>query len=162
MSNKANYDLFLAEVAKKMGVKKSDIWKHQYNQACRWIYQKGFDVVLNSGAKDEVIWDLAKIVINKNYKWETRYYSLLHEIGHIVISENKESFSYDYPFYVEVDKAGRKSNLYKLSTIGEEIEAWKFGRSIGDKELHHFINYDKYDKLMTECVMSYIYWAAES
>ncbi len=45
MSNKANYDLFLAEVAKKMGVKKSDIWKHQYNQACRWIYQKGFDVV---------------------------------------------------------------------------------------------------------------------
>ena len=162
MSNKTNYDLFLTEVAKQMAVKRSDIWKHQYNQACEWVYRKGFNVILSSGAKDEVIWDLSKIIINKNYKWETRYYSLLHEIGHIIISENKNLFNYDYPFYIETEGAGRKSNLYKLSTIGEEIEAWKYGRNIGDKKLNHFINYDKYDKLMTECVMSYIYWAAES
>ena len=54
-----------------------------------------------------------------------------------------------------------KSDAYKVSVVGEEIEAWKLGRNLGDHELNHFIDHNKFDKMMTECVMSYLFWATE-
>lgn len=161
MTNSIDLDLFLSDISRRMEIKKSDVWKRQFKIARDWIIEKGYSVELLPNKNDEVMWDSNCIVINKNHKWETRYYSLLHEIGHILVSEDKKQFLYDYPLYVEYETRGRKSHAYRISTIGEEIEAWKKGRVLGDKVLNHFINYDKYNKLMTGCIMSYVKWAAE-
>lgn len=161
MAEGVDLDLFLSDISIRMGINKSDVWKRQFQVACTWVATKGYGVNLVTDKGDEVVWDSNCIMINKNHKWETRYYSLLHEIGHILVAEDKKQFLYDYPLYIEYQTRGRKSHAYRVSTIGEEIEAWKKGRVLGDKVFNHFINYDKYNKLMTDCVMSYVKWAAE-
>ena len=154
-------DIFLSEVVSKFGVSKTDIWKRQFSELTSYLKDKGFSVSLEKGCGDEVMWEEKIIKINSHFKWEKRYYHLLHEAGHIIISEKPDVFSYDYPYYIDGERPGRRGHAYKISTIGEEIEAWKIGRRLGDKDLNHFVNYEKYDKLMSDCVMTYVYWASE-
>lgn len=154
-------DIFLSEVTGKFGITKSDIWKKQFSDLSDWFQNRDLSVSLEAGVNDEIMWDKKTVVINSNSKWEKRYYSLLHEAGHVIISEKPDEFSYNYPFYISEERRGRKGKQYKVSTIGEEIEAWKEGRILGDKILNHFVNYEKYNELMSDCIMSYVEWAAE-
>ena len=91
---------------------------------------------------------------------EKKFYTTLHELGHILIYEDSEQFDRDYPMYVRPEdylKVGNKK--HRVSVVAEEIEAWKRGRETA-RDLGLFINDDKYDNLMTEQVMSYLMWAA--
>lgn len=153
---------FIDEIVDKFGIKKSDIWKKQFYELSCWLKPYNLKVILEKDCDDIVDWDLGVVKINSNPKWESRYYSLLHECGHIIISENPENFEYNYPYYIyEKDERRSKTDAYRVSLVGEEIEAWKLGRNLGDNILNHFINHEKFDKMMTECVMSYVYWVTE-
>jgi hypothetical protein len=68
------------------------------------------------------------------------------------------------PMYAQGDGANdgrkRKSEVYKVSLVGEEIEAWKRGRRLSKKMGHH-IDDKKYDRVMAKWVYSYIKMVAE-
>lgn len=160
--NKNDVSIFIDSIASQFGIKKTEIWKKQFQDLEEWLDKKDFRVILQKGAEDIVSWTDGTITINSNPQWENRYYSLLHECGHIIVNETPEFLEYNYPCYVYgVDKRKMKSDAYRVSVIGEEIEAWKLGRNLGDNILNHFIDYVKFDKMMTECVMSYLFWATE-
>ena len=122
----------------------------------------GYDLVQETDAEDRVEFDeVSTIYINSRCHPETRFYTILHEIGHILISEQSEEFTKNHPMYVHASGcSARSSGAYKVSLIAEEIEAWKKGRQFG-KALGLYIDDGKYNKHMTESVMSYIYWAGE-
>ena len=160
--NKIDVSVFIESIASQFGIKKTEIWKRQFGDLEKWLHKKEFRVVLQKGAEDIVSWKEGAITIDSNPQWESRYYALLHECGHVIANETAEFLDYNYPCYVyEVDGRKMKSDAYKVSVVGEEIEAWKLGRNLGDHELNHFIDHNKFDKMMTECVMSYLFWATE-
>ena len=136
-------------------------FKSQFEEIERKINDHGIDVILKKGEEDR--WDpTARIVfIDRSYTWEKRYYILLHELGHVLISKTLNKFNEDYPMYANsIDNRRTRSKAYRVSLIAEELEAWKRGRKMG-KKIGHFIDDVKYDKLISDNVMSYIEWAAE-
>ena len=149
-------------ITNQFKVTKKQIWKHQFSELEDWLLERNFKVSLEKGCEDIIEWSNDLIRINSNPTWETRYYALLHECGHIIISENIDNFEYNYPYYID-HMDGRKSgtDAYRISLLGEEIESWKLGRNLGDNILNHFINHKKFDKMMTDCIMSYVYWITE-
>lgn len=152
----------VTDIAKHFNIKKSDIWKRQFELLSVWLAERDFKVVLSKDCEDIIKWDEMLVMIDSAPQWENRYYALLHECGHIIISENPENFEYNYPYYIrESDERRRRSDAYKISLLGEEIEAWKLGRNLGDNILNHFIDHKKFDKMMTECMMSYVFLITE-
>ena len=57
------------------------------------------------------------------------------------------------------DGRNARSKAYKVSTVAEELEAWKRGRRLARRFKHH-VNDSKYDEHMTKNIMSYIEWAS--
>jgi len=152
----------VSNIAEKFGIKKADIWKRQFQDLEKWLQKRNFSVILEKGGEDIVSWQTDTITIDSNPQWESRYYALLHECGHVLANETVEFLDYNYPCDAyEADGRKIKSDAYRVSVVGEEIEAWKLGRNLGDHTLNHFINHNKFDKMMTECIMSYLYWATE-
>lgn len=125
-----------------------------------WASKKGFK--LSFGATpDQVSFENKIIYVYNKQKKENQVYSLLHECGHILVSQNIEDFEKSYPMYAhasDVTKRQEKTNKYKVSLIGEEFEAWKRGLSLA-KRLGIEINKENYDKIMSKCLMTYIKWA---
>lgn len=162
MSDPFSIPSFIDSIAEQFKIKKSDIWKLQFNQLELWTNEHGFSVILERDKEDIIDWKTDSITINSKPHWENRYYALLHECGHLLANHDESFLDYNYPCYVRhEDKRKMKTDAYRVSVVGEEIEAWKLGRNLGDKILNHFIDHNKYDKMMTECVMSYLFWATE-
>lgn len=122
----------------------------------------GYDLVQETDAEDRVEFEeVSTVFIDSRCHPETRFYTILHEIGHILISQQEDVFKSNHPMYVHASGCrARSSGAYKVSLIAEEIEAWKMGRQFG-KSLGLYIDDNKYNKHMTESVMSYITWAGE-
>ena len=132
----------------------------QFKEVVAWAKRYKVNVVLESGAEDCYSPTDKKIVINSRLRPEARYYTLLHECGHLLIDKRWRSFERDNPmFAVSSDLRVAKSKAYRVSIVAEEIEAWKCGRRLS-KRLGHTIDEKKYDKMISENVMSYIEWAA--
>lgn len=161
-TDNSSFSTLLDSISKQFNIKKSDIWKRQFLDLEKWLGERDLKVSLEKDCEDIIEWGNDLIRINSKPKWENRYYALLHECGHIIVSENPENFEYNYPYYVDQKDDRRKnSDAYRVSILGEEIESWKLGRNLGDNILNHFINHKKFDRMMTECVMSYVFWATE-
>ena len=161
-TDKVSFSTLLDSIAKQFKIKKSDIWKRQFLDLEDWLSKRELKVSLEKDCEDIIEWGNDLIRINSKPKWENRYYALLHECGHIIVSENPENFEYNYPYYVDQkDERKKNTDAYRVSILGEEIESWKLGRNLGDNILNHFINHKKFDRMMTECVMSYVFWATE-
>lgn len=138
---------------------KSDIWLKQTEELIQWAENKNFKVLFRTDAEDSVCFEEKTIYINSRNHPETKYYSLLHEAGHIIIASNWQSFEREMPLYaISNDGRKAKSKAYIVSTIAEEIEAWRKGRRLAAR-LNHFINDSKYDTTITDSVMTYVEWA---
>jgi hypothetical protein len=141
------------------------LWKYQIIMICDEIQHIGYHVVSYTDADDHVDFELKTIHINSRNHAENRFYTLLHELGHLIVRDNSDEWIADHPVYVHSHEScedGRveKGKAYKVSLISEEIEAWKHGRRFA-KGLNLYIDDKKYNKHMTESVMTYIKWAAE-
>ena len=144
----------------KAGYMAKEDWNYQFAEVENWLNSKGYEVVLETDVDDKIVWDTKQVFINSRNHPETRYYTLLHECGHLLISQGAKQWSKDVPMYASVeDLRVEKSKAYRVSLVAEEIEAWKRGRRLG-KRFKHFINDEKYDKQITECVFGYIELAA--
>jgi len=154
--------ILLNTLYRKIGDDMNDInWEDQYDDLEIWLAKKGYSIALEPGADDCIIWEDKIIYLNSRNGLENQYYTLLHECGHILIAQDEKQWKRDMPVYaISPDKRQAKSKAYRVSTVAEEIEAWKRGRRLS-KRFGHYINDVKYNKQITDFVYTYIVWAAK-
>lgn len=138
-------------------------WEYQIGYLSEAVREFGYEIVEQTDTEDRVEHQERVVYINSRSHPETRFYTLLHEYGHIEISETAAvEFAADHPMYIHADDGrSARTSAYKVSLLAEEIEAWKRGRWFARNE-SLYVDDVKYDKNMTDCVMSYIDWAATS
>ena len=138
-------------------------WLKQIDFLINVFSEKGYMVFQSTDAEDSVQLDYAVFVNSRNHP-ERRFYTLLHELGHVLICENSNHFKQYNPIYARAPEYedGRKQRRkdYKVSIISEEIEAWKLGLEFAKDNNLHF-DEKKYKKDMTDCIFSYINWASD-
>ena len=135
-------------------------WKSQFQKLVGWASSKGYDVWCYTDADDRLEFETKRIHIDSRQHAESRFYTLLHECGHLLISQTAGQFADDHPMYAfSTDNRSSKSKAYQVSLVAEEIEAWKRGRRLA-RRLDLTINDTKFDRIMTDCVLSYIADAA--
>ena len=137
-------------------------WSEQSEGIEEFLKAYGYDVVYETDTQDRVEFEDKLVYINSSTWPETRFYTLLHEYGHVEIYEVcRDEFSADVPrYYVIQDGRSERSHAVRVSTVAEEIEAWRRGRWLARTE-GFYIDEEKYDKHMTRALMSYINWAAD-
>lgn len=135
-------------------------WDKQFIDLRRWAEKKGYSVKCYTDAEDRLDFESTTIHINSRQHAENRFYTLLHECGHLLISNSCEQFQKDHPVYAfSVDSRRSRGKAYQVSLVAEEIEAWKRGRRLASR-LGLYINDKKFNNVMSECVMTYIADAA--
>ena len=130
-----------------------------------WLTKYHCDVVIEHGEESRFEFEGTTIYINAQEKVENQLFTLLHEAGHLLIFKGNKQFAKDYPMYAHADSVcndGRvvRGKAYQVSLVAEEIEAWRRGRRLAQR-IGVRVNDDKYNKAMSDCVMSYIREAAE-
>ena len=137
-------------------------WEFQIGHIEGWLAEHGYELVQATDEEDQVELAAGVVRINSRQHPETRFYTLLHEAGHVDIYENGAAeFADEHPMYVQAEH-GRSatSKAFRVSLLAEELEAWRIGRRLARAE-DLFIDDVKFDKLMTSCVMTYINWASD-
>ena len=140
-----------------------EAWENQIYHLSTALRGMGFEIIEETDTEDRVCFEDKAVYVNSRNFPETRFYTILHELGHIMVSENSDVYRAELPMYVhspDVPKDGRRERgkAYQVSLIAEEIEAWKLGRRFAIAQ-GLWIDNDKYNKHMTDAVMSYIEWA---
>lgn len=146
------------------GTLRKDFWDRQFAQVEALIEPWGYDVVLYSGAYERVDLGAKTVHVNSACHPETKFYTLLHEVGHILIRKDWKRFSMAYPNYLDspdgaVDGRRQRRKTYRIGLIAEEIEAWKRGRAWAERQ-GMYIDMFKYDSDANSALMSYIEWIA--
>lgn len=138
----------------------SKAWNIQIEKVSEFLLcTTGFSLCLKTDEESRASFHDKTIYINSRLHPEKKFYTTLHEIGHVLIHKNSKQFERDYPMYVRPeDYLKRGSKKHRVSIIAEEIEAWRLGRETA-RDLGMVINDEKYDNLMAENVTSYIVWA---
>ena len=136
-------------------------WLEQLEAAKEWATGKGFTVIEDTDLEDQIIYWKKMIYLNSRKHAQSRFYTLLHECGHLLVDQTSEKFGQEHPMYSQTsDGRVARSAAYRVSLLAEEIEAWKRGRRLAAR-LGLFVDDAKYDAQMTQCLMSYINWAAD-
>jgi len=135
-------------------------WEKQFEVIKGWIEAKGYCIRCYTDADDQVDFEKKVVHIDSRQHAESRFYTLLHECGHMLISQTARQFAIDHPMYAfSSDVRSCKSKAYQVSLVAEEIEAWKRGRRLA-KRFGLEVNDEKFNHIMTDCVISYIADAA--
>ena len=138
-------------------------WQSQF-ESVEKILKDRFDyaVICMTDEMDRVEFDDRLVYINSRCHPETRFYSLLHEYGHVEIYENSSSaLCTSAPCYQTFSSYRYgKSHAVRLGTLIEEIEAWKLGRLLVIRE-SMWIDIKNFEKMMNSCLMSYVKWAGK-
>jgi len=136
-------------------------YQHQFVSLTKYIRNKyNWSVICLTGEIDRADFEDRIVYINSRCHPETRFYTLLHEYGHVDILERDSSeLQLSVPCYQSFhEKRCDRSKSGKIATIVEEIEAWKRGCLLAiDMDWH--INIKKYEKNMNEALWGYIEWA---
>ncbi len=136
-------------------------WVDQIDAVKDWVATKGFAVIEYTDLEDAIIYQKKRIYLNSRKHAQSRFYTLLHECGHLLVDRTSEKFSQEHPMYAQTtDGRVQRSAAYRVSLVAEEIEAWKRGRRLAAR-LGLYVDDAKYDAQMTQCLMSYINWAAD-
>ena len=132
-----------------------------YNMVVRYAEDVlGYMVIEGPNHVDRCMPDVKIIKIYSLNGVESRLFALLHECGHALIRRNHDSFKAKYPAHAEHDGDRRKeSAAFRLSTLEEEIDAWKRGWNLA-KRLGLSIDRGAWDKQRTKFLMTYVVWAA--
>jgi hypothetical protein len=131
-----------------------------------WLEKKNWTLDIDYCNRDEMQPEARQITINARQGVEKQLYSLLHECGHLLVQQNWERYETSYPAtakmycYATTNRQLEGSKKYKVDILSEEIEAWRRGKSLASR-LGIYINEEKYNELTSECIYSYILWAAK-
>ena len=108
--------------------------------------------IQKNGADDAWYPLLNKIFINKNLKYRERFFTLMHEAGHVLIDKSIRKvdgvcFNKNRPQIV-------KSKRDFVHVMNEEILAWNYGKSLV-KGLNMSYEEPVLERYMTDAIMSY-------
>ena len=81
-----------SELPTSAGKLPDSYWKEAFAKICRYSKNVGYEVFITD-SPDYVEIDDKEIYINRRSTPERKVYSILHELGHVVINENHQSFS---------------------------------------------------------------------
>ena len=132
-------------------------WKYQIECLTGWLHSKGYTIVESGGARDSIVFDDKEVLLNSQYKDENKFYTLLHECGHLITNLNKKPFLEKYPLYPSdvIDGRVMKSISYRVSLVSEELIAWEKGLALA-KRLNLKVDTKNYHKCMTDSIWTYI------
>lgn len=118
-----------------------------------WSETKGFTIIFSKDEDDSIDLESKLICINNRKSLEHQFFTMLHECGHILASNN-DSFG----IKKAIDKYPKNSKGYKSFTLADEIEAWKRGLTLC-KRLNIEVDKKLWDKCFSEAIMKYMEWA---
>ena len=120
-----------------------------------WLDDKGYHVDFDRKGDDSVDNSSKIVSINNTRSLETQLYILLHECRHVLIHYNE-----DIVGYRDVqEKFAERSNIHRVFTVMEEVEAWKRGKRLA-KKFGIIINEEKWNKDVSRALNKYMRWAA--
>tara|TARA_Y100001958_G_C20904520_1_gene325249 strand:- start:5 stop:478 length:474 start_codon:yes stop_codon:yes gene_type:complete len=105
-------------------------------------------------AEDAWYFNLNLITINSNLKFRERFFTLLHESGHVILDSDIKTKKSSICFNKNVPDNVRSKSAY-VHNINEEILAWNYGKSLVNT-LNYKYEEEKLEEYMTDCIMSYI------
>jgi hypothetical protein len=120
-----------------------------------WLHNKGYYIEVDRTGDDSVDRDVKIVSINSARSLETQLYILLHECGHILVSESDSLVNGAEEV---LDRYGERTKIYKVFTVIEEVEAWKRGLRLA-KKLNIPVNKDKWNRDVARAINLYMKWA---
>jgi len=124
-----------------------------------WLFDRGYVVNEYTGAEDSVYYESKEILINSRKHIESRFYTLLHECGHILINDNRDRV-FKLSRETSAIMGNKPGRRRRIAVLSEEVEAWKRGERLA-KRLNLEINEEKFDKARTDALISYVEWARD-
>lgn len=121
-----------------------------------WAYTKGYYVEFARNGDDSVDRESKIVSINTTRSEETQLYTLLHECGHILVYGNDKVMNAQGV----MDSFGEKSNIHRVFTVIEEVEAWKRGLSLANR-LGIPVNRDKWNRDVARALKLYMQWCLD-
>ena len=94
------------------------------------------------------------IKINSNLKFKERFFTLLHESGHVIIDSDIRHKYSAICFNKNVPDSVRSKTSY-VHNLNEEILAWNYGKSLANTLMLEYEE-EKLESYMTDCIMSYV------
>lgn len=132
----------------------------------KWLEKKGWSLLFTEVPPDEkgvLCYDTKKIEISKALSKEEQIFILLHECGHILLRQKEHVYENMFPIQstISPNKSYKKrSRKYKIEILQEEILAWNRGKKLA-KRLGIKINNKKWERIKSDCLFTYIEWAAQ-
>ena len=140
------------------------VWIEQFEEVREWLFDEhDYTVVQETDAENRLEPAESTIYIDSRQWAEYRFYTLLHEVGHLLVSSDWHGyFDTDGAKMIDCHFDGRKGRrqTFRVATIIEEGAAWKFGLQLANM-LDLRVDEKKYDEFMTKHMMSYMLWAVE-
>jgi hypothetical protein len=96
------------------------------------------------------------IVIRRDRRPEITFYIMLHEIGHMMLCQNRNMYRERYNAVFE--SFSKASLTHRVKTVEEELDAWKTGFKLA-KRLKLYVNHRKFEQVKARCITSYMVWA---
>jgi len=146
---------------------RNSYWARQFSRLVELANQWGYDVELESGADDRVeMGDARTVWIDSTRHPETRCYTLLHELGHILVRRRWTEFSEPHPTYLHHPDAEpaarhRSTPAFRVGLVAEELEAWRRGRRLA-RRMGMRVDDTKWEREQSSALLGYISWAAHA
>jgi len=134
-------------------------FKRAFDAVESWLYDRGYTVVQYTDAEDSVYYDSKEILINSRKHIESRFYTLLHECGHILVNDNRDRL-YTLSRETQAVMGHKPARKRRIAVLSEEVEAWKRGERLAAR-LGLEIDEEKFDLCRTNALMSYVEWARD-
>jgi Zn-dependent peptidase ImmA (M78 family) len=124
-----------------------------------WAIKKRLEVCTGYGV-DAYYHDERHVVYDKKLRQKKhQIYSLLHECGHALAFQSKQSYKNNFPTLhkhrFKEAKINKRRNLFKVETIIEEWDAWRRGFALSER-LDLDLNQEDYYNYASRWVMTYV------
>ena len=140
------------------------LFEDGFDRVREWLEKRGWNLECDYCVRDEMMPQGKHITISTRQCKEKQLYSLLHECGHLLVQRVEEKYDRSYPSQARMNqffahRGIEKSKDYKVDVVREEIEAWKRGKNLANR-LGVFIDEKRFQNVSSQCIYSYIEWAA--
>lgn len=137
-------------------------WDTQIRKLIKFSNKKGYEVIFikTHDGISTICFDSKLITIHNKLKKERQFYSLAHELGHLIINE-LEKPKYEKMMGYQYAKFSKQSLSYKIAEIEEEFEAWRLGLELC-KKLKLKVDREKFERFKSSLLSSYLVYAVRS
>lgn len=98
----------------------------------QWLKDHGWSLKMSWSDDDHADFSSKQVVISRRRTSQSQVFGMLHEIGHIILSETADyqtRFPESYEFKRRQERP-RETLRVRMSVLGEEWEAWALGESL--------------------------------